>query len=157
MFDALISNIFNVPVGILIAAVSSWITVQLSIRQFRGEKWWERKADAYTHVIEALHNSKEFSDQHLDAARRGNEISSDRDAELRAKAKIGREEIRRARNIGAFLLSDKAISRLDIFKQEEDALNAEGWIDYLMSDLSIVGACLDDMIEMAKNDLKVKH
>jgi hypothetical protein len=36
--------------GILIAAATSWITVQLSLKRFREEKWWERKADAYSNI-----------------------------------------------------------------------------------------------------------
>ena len=106
MADILIA----VPAAIFIAAVSSWITVYLSLRKFRSEKWWERKADAYANVIEALHNSKEFSDQHLHAREKGCEISSDQDSELRAKSKAGHAEIRRVANIGAFLLSLKPTS-----------------------------------------------
>jgi len=39
--------------AIVIAAISSWITVQLSLRKFRAERWWERKAEAYSKIIEA--------------------------------------------------------------------------------------------------------
>ena len=69
--------LIGIPAAILIAAVSSWITVQLALRRFRRERWWERKTDAYTKVIEALHNSKEFSDRHLEAAQAGREIPDD--------------------------------------------------------------------------------
>ncbi len=33
--------------GIIIAVVSSWITVQLSLKKFQKEKLWERKLEAY--------------------------------------------------------------------------------------------------------------
>ena len=53
--------------GIFIAGITSLITVHLSINKFRTEKWWERKADAYTQLLDALHNAKKFSDEHLRA------------------------------------------------------------------------------------------
>ena len=56
---------------IMIAAVSSWITVQLSLRRFRTEKWWERRVAAYERLIEVLHHSKAFFERHLKASSRG--------------------------------------------------------------------------------------
>ena len=53
--------------GVVIAAISSWITVQLSLRRFRTERWWERKAEAYERIIGALHDSKVFASRHADA------------------------------------------------------------------------------------------
>ena len=142
--------------GILIAVVSSWVTVQLSLRKFRIEKWWERKADAYASVIEALHNSKEFSEQHLRAGERGREISEDRDAELRVQAKAGSEEIRRVADIGAFLLSDQAMVRMaQLQKEEDEASDTMDWFEYLEGDYQAVSTCLDDIIAIAKADLKV--
>ncbi len=152
MPDALITAL----TGILIAVVSSWVTVQLSLRKFRTEKWWERRADAYASVIEALHNSKEFSVQHLRAEERGREISEDRDAELRVQATAASEEIRRVANIGSFFLSDQAMVRMARFQKEEDeASDAMDWIEYLEGDWKAVSTCLDDMIAIAKADLKV--
>ncbi len=157
MADILISDILiTVLTAIFIAAVSSWITVQLSLRKFRSEKWWERKADAYANVIEVLYNSQEFSVHHLEADEEGREISADRDAELRAKSKAATAEIRRVANIGAFLLSDQAMLRLArLQKEEDDASNAVNWQEYLNQDWKAVSTCLDDLIEIAKADLKV--
>ena len=60
--------------GIAIAAVSSWITVQLSKHKFRSERWWEKKVEAYERVIEAFHNSKKFDTEHMTAKERGSEV-----------------------------------------------------------------------------------
>ena len=152
MADILIA----VPAAIFIAAVSSWITVQLSLRKFRSEKWWERKADAYANVIEVLYNSQEFSVQHLEADEEGREICADRDAELRAKSKAAYAEIRRVANVGSFLLSDRAMTRLArLQKEEEKASDTTHWIDYLDGNWKAVSTCLDDIISIAKADLKV--
>lgn len=142
--------------AIFIAAVSSLITVQLSLRKFRTEKWWERKAGAYTEIIEVLHDSKEFSDQHLDAEQRGNEISEELDEELRANAKIANAEIRRMASVGAFLLSDEALARLAQFRKDEnEASNTTSWYEHLERDWQATSTCLNDIIDIAKKDLKV--
>ena len=152
MADILIA----IPTAIFIAAVSSWITVQLSLRKFRREKWWERKADAYANVIEALHYSKQFSEEHFEAAIKDREISPDKDAELRAEAKKANAEISRVASMGAFLLDDKAINRLALLGREEiEAGNTTDWYEYLEGDLKATSSCLDDIIKIAKADLKV--
>jgi hypothetical protein len=142
--------------AIFIAAVSSWITVQLSLRQFRTEKWWERKADAYAKVIETLYNSKEFSDHHLEAFGNGREVPDEVDADVRAKSKAAHAEIRRIANVGAFLLSDQAMLRLNQFRNDEkSAGNTTDWYEYLESDWKAVSSCLEDFIKIAKVDLRV--
>ena len=37
--------------GIGIASASSWITVRLSIRQFRSQRLWEKKVETYQRII----------------------------------------------------------------------------------------------------------
>lgn len=110
----------NVLVAILIAAASSWITIQLSLRQFRAEKWWERKMDAYTRVIEALHDSKAFSARSLEAASRGRDLPAGKENDLRRRAVAANDEILRATDVGGFLLSEEALSRLQQYQKDEE-------------------------------------
>lgn len=39
--------------GVAIATLSSWMTVQISLRRFYKEKWWEKRYEAYSAVIGA--------------------------------------------------------------------------------------------------------
>lgn len=149
--NTLDNTLITMLTGIFIAVVSSWVTVQLSLRKFRIEKWWERKADAYASVIEALHNSKEFSEQHLRAGESGRELSKDMDAELRVQAKAASKEIRRVADIGAFLLSDQTMGRMARLRKEEDkASDTTDWFVYLEGEWKAVSTCLDDIIAIAK-------
>lgn len=149
--------LLGIPAAIIIAAVSSWITVQLSLRRFRKERWWERKVGAYTNVIEALHNSREFADQHLDAEIGARELSEEREAELREFSNQADREIRKAANTGAFFLSDQAATRLTQFqKEEERAKDAIDWFTYLEADRDAVNSCLQDIIRIAKTELSLE-
>ena len=142
-------------VGIIVAAVSSWITVQLSLRKFRTEKWWELKAEAYSKIIGALHNSKAFADEHLNAHNRGYKISEEKEKEVRRRANEAKEKISKAVDIGAFLLSERALARLKQYQKDAQA-GAEDWYESLEKDWEVTHKCLKDIIEIAKIDLQTK-
>jgi len=153
MFDTALA-IFT---GIVIAAVSSWITVQLSLKRFRSERWWERKVLAYEKIIGALHDSKAFADKHLEAEYNGRKISEEKDKELRARSKVAHEEIEKAIDIGSFLLSDEALSKLKQYQKDmEKASDTQMWFEYLEGDLAATSNCLKDLIQIAKKDLRAK-
>ena len=146
--------VMNLLVGVTIAVVSAWVTVQLSIRRFRTEKWWEKKAEAYERVIDALHHAKVFSDAHICADMRGRELSEGREKVLRAKSREAQLEVERVADVGSFLLGDEAQKRLrQYLKERRGAADTTSWFDYLLADLAATNACLDDLIRIAKKDL----
>jgi hypothetical protein len=143
--------------GIVIAAVSSWITVQLSLRRFRTERWWERKVEAYERIISALHDAKAFAETHLHADMQQRDVPDDVAKDLRDRSKLAQDEIAKAIDIGAFLLSKEALSRLKQHKKDEaKASEQRMWFEYLDADWAATDECLKDLIEIAKRDLKAK-
>lgn len=150
MIDALI----KIASAIAIAGASSWITVHLSRNKFRTEKWWEKKASAYERVIDAFHSSKKFTSEHLDAEYKGREVEELRDQELRKLAKIARDEILRASDVGAFILSPQALGILTKYeKKSEELSDCQTWQEYLDLDWSITDKHMKDFIAEAKKDL----
>jgi len=150
-------TVLAVLTGILIAAVSSWITVQLSMRRFRAEWLWKRKADAYGAVIEALHNSKAFYIAHMSSVEQGKELSKERDNELGLRARQGHDAIQKAIDMGSFLLSQKALDRLGQYMKESDAVSQnQDRYSYLDEHLAATIRCLEDIVPIAKEDLKAK-
>lgn len=142
-------------VGIVIAAVSAWITVQLSLKRFRSERWWDRKVEAYERIIEALHHSKAFSDAHLNAKYEGRKLPEEYDKDLRVRSSQAHVEIEKATDIGAFLLSDEAHERLKKYREEaKEASKTPHWEEYLEGDLMATESCLADLIKIAKKDLR---
>ena len=98
--------------ALLIALVSAWLTVRLSLRRFRLERLWDRKAQSYERVLEAFHKSKKFSFEHLRAWEHGRELTDERDKELRRLAHEALEEILRVSDVGSFTLvgADRILS-----------------------------------------------
>ena len=140
--------------GIFIAGITSLITVHLSINKFRTEKWWERKADAYTQLLDALHNAKKFSDEHLRATYKSKDVSDERDEELRKLSRESREEIFRALDVGSFLFCEEAVDTLKSYEREIDELYTyETWFDYIDADNTINHRTLAALIPIARKDL----
>ena len=146
----------NILPGAVIAIATAWVTVQLSLKQFRTERWWERKIEAYSDLLGHLHDAKSFAEENMEADYRNKELTEDEQNVLRAKSRKADEEIYRAMDVGAFYLSETAINRLKKFKKDASkATNTTSWTEYLINDYSAADNCLKDMIEIAKNDLKV--
>ena len=95
--------------GVAIAGLSSWITVHLSLKRFRTEKWWEKRAEAYSNLLGAIHDAKAFAENNLEADQRNRELTEEEDKELRSKSKRAEGEIYRAMDVGAFYLSQEAL------------------------------------------------
>lgn len=151
-------SVVTILTAIGIAFVSSFITFQLSLIRFRSERLWERKVTAYENVIAALHDSKAFTGNHIEADYEDSEITGERDKELRVRSNSAHEEIAKAIDVGTFLLSEEAITRLKSYQEEiEKAKSPEGsWLKHLEADLSATDNCLKDLITIAKLDLKAK-
>lgn len=143
--------------GVAIAGLSSWITVHLSLKRFRTEKWWEKKAQAYSTLLGVIHDAKAFAEENLEAEYRNRELSEEEDKELRAKSRAAEAEIYRAMDVGAFYLSPEAIECLKLYKKESsEAGKDHSWVLYLQEDLDATNKCLASMIEHARKDLQVK-
>jgi hypothetical protein len=153
----MLEGLTTLVTGIVIAVVSAWITVQLSLRRYRTERWWERKVQAYERVIGALHDAKAFAEDHLNAEYRGRDLSKEEDEKLRARSKVAQEEIAKAIDMGAFLLSDEALERLKQYRKDENKTSEEqSWVEYLDADRGVTDNCLKDLIRIAKKDLQIR-
>ena len=147
--------LLNIVSTIAIAAFSSWIAVQLSISKFRTEKWWEKKTEAYERVIEAFHNVKNGFSAHMEVEFGEMKLSEDRKKELEKCSRNARDEILRASDIGAFILSKNALNILAKFEaQSKIAIKENGWFGFLDSSWSLADNHMKEFIEEAHRDLK---
>lgn len=146
--------IYQLASGVLISLITAMVTVRLSIGQFKSQQLWERKVTAYEKVIEALHNSKRFSSEHLVAGYSFREVPEERSEVLRKKSQAASEEINKASDVGAFLLSEEAVSRLNRYQQEMvEVRESENWHEYLDASYAVTKSCLADIISIAKADV----
>lgn len=147
----------NIVVSLVVATVSSIITVQLSFRRFRSERWWDRKTMVYERPIEALQHSKAFYDAHMTATIFKRKLGKEADHDLRQRAREARLEIEKATDMGGFLLSDQARERPKRYAKEvQTAGDTRDWHQYLEANLASTESRLLDLIGIAKAELQTR-
>ena len=82
MPDWIIEIIKIVIPGVLIAALTSYITVRLSIRRFHQEKWWEKKVEMYSRLLVTLHLMKDYAVKHYEDLINVHNINDEESEEL---------------------------------------------------------------------------
>ena len=68
--------------GIFIATLTSILTVRLAIRRFHQEKWWEKKQEMYSNLLETLHHLKNFASEHYEGQINPDHITDEKREEL---------------------------------------------------------------------------
>jgi hypothetical protein len=146
--------LLNILAGVPVAVLTSWLTVRFSLGRFRSEKWFERRLDSYTKVIEALHFMNHCTETEMRAEVEGYEIDEKAKAELLASYAKGRSELRRLTDMGALIFSPEAVALLDTINSELlAASNAQSYWEHLDAEGAAIAKCLSALRPIAKRDL----
>lgn len=142
--------------SIVAAYITTMITVQLSLRRFRSERWWERKVEVYGALIDSLYDLQ----QHAASIIREEEPSEEERREFEARSKKARAEIEKFRTIGAFVISDKVWKLLDEMQKERDNNlyiyeQSNDFYDMVDSDELILSRYLRIVREQIRKELKI--
>jgi hypothetical protein len=163
MMDQLLQILRELGAPLLIAVVTSVVTVHLSSRRFRAEKWWERKTEAYTALFDALHVVQRDLQDTVDRIEHQRPFAEGRDAEEADRTlRLAREKIAAAANMAPFLFSKKAAGILQQFEdrwwQVEREARAEGAdLGFVITgQLEVVQECLKDLPCVAQEDVGIR-
>jgi hypothetical protein len=146
--------LLQAAVTLAIAVLTTLLTIRLSQRKFRAERLWDRKAAAYERLIDAFHNYKRFSVDHLEAAYNQTEVDDETAAKLGKLSRESSDEIWRAQDIGSFTISSEAIAILGRYRaalQEQDDIGV--WHQHLDHEYSVTDEHMKELIAEAKRDL----
>jgi hypothetical protein len=156
MLKDLLPILGNLGVALVVAVVSSVLTVRLALRRFYSEKLWERKSAAYTMIIEALHHVREYTDTNLQFSYRGKELPEDGDKALTENLRRAMADLRKQRDIGSFVISEDATACLNrLFSELDRSTQTHDWTEHLEMKLAAVDGCLGEMRRMAYEDLSL--
>ncbi len=141
--------------GLLISIVTAVVTVKLSVRQFQSQKWWERKADAYSQIMEEL-TLLEFSyGAWYDDAISVRTLSDERRKILAEQHQKAEESVRRAAAAGSYIVSAETASVLsDLMKEFDRHVSGESWLDEIGRHYQSTKASIPKVRDYAKADLK---
>jgi hypothetical protein len=144
--------------GVVLAFVTSYVTVQLSIRQFREEKWWEKKEAAYSSMIDVVHRLKEYASHHYDRGIGKIRPSEEEKQKIEEGWKTSNAEYRRLRDLATFHVSPEAVDILHRYDERKNRARNESddIIDWIEADLDASTECLKELIQEARRDLGAK-
>jgi hypothetical protein len=143
--------------GIIIAALASFLTVRLAIRRFHEEKWWEKKQEIYSRLLETLHHLKNYAAEHYEGQCDPNYITDEKRKELERDWKKFSREFAKLLDLASFHLSSEAVAVLDEYeKKKAEARKSDDIFEWIDGDLAAVSECLEKLKKAAKRDLEVK-
>lgn len=89
--------------GVATAIVAAYLAARFSIRRLYEEKWWDRKAQAYTEIIDCLSHLVQCFDCYTDQPGR-----IDLPKHLHEGYLPARQKLDKATTVGAFVISEEA-------------------------------------------------
>jgi hypothetical protein len=154
--DPWVQTVISIASSIVSAVAVALLTVRLSLRQFYSQRWWERKADAYSVLVESLYHIKRQLEVLRDEATSQYRMPSDPRARLSQSAAQSDQEIRKAEGVGAFVISEAAAKSLSTLRWELDQYYQDlQYYQVLDKRLAAVDACLAKIRAIAMRELKV--
>ncbi len=141
--------------GILISVITSYLTAKFAISKFYTEKWWERKEQAYTEIINALYDMVQFYQVFKEDYGQDDFISQERSLELHQRHSEGFRRVRRATDLATLYMSDDAAKLLKKLGEREGLHEQTNpmW-DVYEDEYNAHSNALDKLIIIAKKDLK---
>ncbi len=156
--------------SLLIAILTSFITVQFALWRFHSEKWWERKADLYARLIEALYDMQTYNAEWIDHYVTDDDDISEKERtqaklrliDLRKRQGDADGEIRKLLSIGTFIASEEVLCDLRELQdsnrtalRELDESEEHDTLTAATKHMNAARICLDKVRDHAKSDLGV--
>jgi hypothetical protein len=138
----------------LCAGAISLYTARL--RRFSSERWWERKAQSYTDLFQALFYIQLYLKRRVEEMTEGAQFAEGYMTELSGLSNAGYLEIRKGAAIGTFLFSESAAKRIQKLESDiDDPHHNEDLLEALEGDLAAIKAAIKDLRPIARDDLKL--
>ena len=139
----------------VVGVVSSLFTSLLARKRFVSERWWDRKADAYTRILEALVEMHRYHEAYYEDLTHEAELSEERKAELTAAWKTAWREVDNAIRLGAFVISQEAHTALTKLRAATWGVHPNDFFGLVDAEYAATRACIEHIREIGRTDLQV--
>lgn len=153
--SAFLENIFPAIIISIVTAITAYITIKRSMKQFFPQRWWEKKVEAYSNIIEHLSYLQYYFGEWFDEGV-GERRLGDEDKERLSKGyRQARESVKKAAAIGAYIVSDNTATALAKLLRELEKEDPIGdWVGDVDRYYGSVKECIAKIRECAEVDLK---
>lgn len=142
--------------SLIVGICTAVFSVRLALRRFHAERWWERKADAYSRIVEALYDAMEYCSARSHEEMTGEQISEDRKKELSEGYDRAFRELKKATRVGAYIISDEVAEALAALEKRPRLEPKEcAWFEIFDADHEAYKETLAQVRTLAKEDLRV--
>jgi hypothetical protein len=143
----------TIAASTLAAVLAARLTLRAAAAQFTSERWWERKADAYSGLVHALHSMRGYV-QTLQDLHAGLPAPM-AEEHLKVQWRHGREELARAAAQHAFVIHTDAATELDrVSSALRFATNGRPHPESLPGEADALDTGLRRLREIAARDLR---
>ncbi|HEU4569633.1 MAG TPA: hypothetical protein VFS07_03595 [Gemmatimonadales bacterium] len=147
----LVLGVFALAAGV--GVLTARLTLRSAAQQFTSERWWERKADAYSGIVHALHAMRGYVQTLQDL--HGGQTVPVAEEHLKVQWRHGREELVRAAAQHAFVVHPDAAQELDrVTGSLRYASNGRPHAEALAGEAEALDGGLRRIREIAARDLR---
>jgi len=140
--------------ALIVSFITAYITVKFSMRQFYSQRWWEKKAEAYSHIIERLSYLQYCFGEWFDEGVGMKELRDKEREKLSEGYDQAREAITKAAAIGTYIVSDETATALaKLLSELEKSVSYQDWISDIDKAYGLIKECIIKIREYAKADL----
>lgn len=144
--------------SLAVGLTAAYAAVQFALRRFYSERWWERKAEAYAAILNALAQLKRYTVLLAAEERDGEVFAPSYKKTLETKHMEAFHEVERQTAVGDFLISSGAAAALAALQARPDFGSYDGPpLFYLEGEAEALGKTIAQVRQEAKHDLKVQR
>ncbi|WEE06781.1 hypothetical protein PXW05_10330 [Serratia marcescens] len=159
----------KIIIPLVVAALAAYFSTKFALNKFYKEKWWEKRLEAFTEIINIAYRIKMADGYFLDCEY---EIMGDFESrfkphpkdiqdKLEAEYWLDLQELERIAQLADFTLTANVKTILDEFLSTRKIIMDDCYHDALSSleasekDFAIAKKLLSDLVSEAKNELKI--
>ena len=151
-----IATLLGVVVGVLPTYLIARTQHKMELDRFYSQRWWEKKEEAYSHIIEQLSYLQYYYGKWLESLELHGDFDDEYERQLREGYRQAKEEIEKAAAAGAHIVSDDAASALEEFLRSLYRVGGPNLYENLDVEYGLVRHCIARVRECARTDLKGK-
>jgi hypothetical protein len=137
-------------------ALGAFLAAQLALRHYFTQRVWDRRADAYTAIFEALEAMADVCRADVAELVRGADATDDVQQERLNSYRAAFGELKAVLGRETWIISDRVRERLEEYRRRgRNNEPHQGWADYALGELEAIEALIDDLRDLAREDMHV--
>ena len=151
-------EILKIIIQILLSVGAAFLGAWLASRRFKNERWWEKKSEAYSELVEALHDMRWPSSEHFDAGLERRELPEEYSQELWEEFRRSRKIVWKITYSSSFLISSEVLKAVQEMERGlSNARNARFWFEHLDEQGVAIDTCIEKIKGIGIKELGIKR